>query len=82
MLIDWKKIKARRILREGKIKIDFETETKIYFKVFSKEEHSVIYDKIKKSFNCDCKWFSLKARECSHILAAKMYLEKIKKQSI
>lgn len=62
-------------MRENRIKIDFESENKIYFTVETKEKHSVIYDKMTKKFICDCKYFSLKSRECSHILAAKMFLE-------
>ena len=76
----WKKIKARRLVREGKVKIDFENEARIHFSVIGNETHYVIYDKIKDSYTCDCKWFSLKGKECSHILAAKMYLE-LKRQS-
>jgi hypothetical protein len=74
----WKKIKVRRLVRENRVKIDFETEARIHFTVKGSEEHYVIYDKIKNEFSCDCKWFALKKQECSHILACKLYLEKIK----
>ncbi|MEM0481135.1 MAG: SWIM zinc finger family protein [Candidatus Aenigmatarchaeota archaeon] len=74
----WLKIKARKLVREGKVRIDLENEVRIHFTVFSKEIHYVIFDKIKNEFSCDCKWFSLKGKECSHILAAKMYLESLK----
>jgi len=75
----WKKIKARRLLREGRVSKDFENELRIHFTVRSdRETHYVIYDKVKDKFICDCKWFSLKGIECSHILACKMLLEKEK----
>jgi hypothetical protein len=75
----WKKTKARRLVREGKIKIDFETDMRIHLTVKSKEEHFVIYDKVKNEFSCDCKWFALKKQECSHILACKIYLKNLGK---
>jgi hypothetical protein len=75
----WKKIKARRLLREGKVKIDLETEVRIHLTVKSSEEHYVIYDKLRNEFICDCKWFSLKRQECSHILACKLYLKNLGK---
>ncbi|MEM5820786.1 MAG: hypothetical protein QXP34_00485 [Candidatus Aenigmatarchaeota archaeon] len=77
----WKKIKARKLLREGRVSKDFENELRIHFTVKGYEDiHYVIYDKIKDEFSCDCKWFSLKKEECSHILACKMLLESEKEK--
>ncbi|MCS7093987.1 MAG: hypothetical protein RMJ18_02280 [Candidatus Aenigmarchaeota archaeon] len=65
--------KARRLLKEGRVRMDFETAKRIYFTVYSREVHSVIYEKSEKKFICDCKYFSVKAKECSHIKACKLY---------
>jgi len=68
--------KGFRIYRLGNVSIDFENEKRIYLKVRGESEvHSVIYDKITKKFICDCKWFSMKNQECSHIIAAKLFLK-------
>jgi hypothetical protein len=69
------KEKAQLLLKEGKIKKEFETEKRIYFKISNEEEHSVIFDKEKNKWKCDCKFFSLKQRTCSHILASKLFLK-------
>ncbi|MFH8038854.1 MAG: hypothetical protein QXJ14_02490 [Candidatus Aenigmatarchaeota archaeon] len=69
----YKKLKAYRFLREKKVKLDFETEKRIYFTVKSNEIHSVFFDKEKKEWFCDCKYFSLKLKECSHIIACKLF---------
>ena len=65
--------KAFKLLRENRVRKDFETELRIHFSVKGEtEEHDVIYDKIKKQWSCDCKYFSLHQKECSHILACKL----------
>jgi len=69
------KNKARSIFKEGKVKRKLETDKRIHFEVQGEtENHSVIYDKEKDEWNCDCKYFSLKEKECSHILASKLKL--------
>jgi hypothetical protein len=68
--------KALRILREGKVKKDIETEKRIHFTVQGETEtHSVIYDKIKKEWSCDCMYLTLREKTCSHILAAQLFLK-------
>lgn len=68
-------MKAKKLLREGKIKKEIETERRIHFKVQGEtEEHSVIFDKIEKKFLCDCPYFTLKEKYCSHIEAVKLFL--------
>lgn len=63
------------LFKSGKVKKEIETEKRIYFKVEGEtEEHSIIFDKIKKKFTCDCSYFSLKFRECSHIYAVKLFM--------
>lgn len=44
-----------------------------YFKVDGEtEKHSVIHDKTSGKWSCDCKFNSMKGRECSHIYACKI----------
>ena len=66
--------KAKRLVKENRVRFDFETFKRIYFTVYSREVHSVIYEKSKKNFICDCKYFSVKQKECSHIIACKIYM--------
>jgi len=73
-------IKARRLLKFGKVKLDFESTKRIYFTVYSREVHSVILDKLKNEFRCDCKYFSVKQKECSHIIACKLLLKYLEKK--
>ena len=70
------KEKALKFLKEGRVKKELETGRRIYFKVRGEtEEYSVIYDKQRKRFECDCPFHSLKGKECSHILAVKLYMK-------
>jgi hypothetical protein len=72
--------KARKLFREGRVRLDFESEKRIYFTVYSREVHSVIFDKEKNEFKCDCKYFSVKQIECSHIKACKLLLKDLEKK--
>ncbi len=72
--------KARRILREGRVRLDFKSEKRIYFTVYSREVHSVIFDRERNEFNCDCKYFSVKQKECSHIIACKLLIKDLEKK--
>jgi hypothetical protein len=72
--------KARKLFREGRVRLDFESEKRIYFTVYSRDVHSVIYDKERNEFKCDCKYFSVKQRECSHIKACKLLLKDLEKK--
>ncbi len=69
--------KARKLLSEGKVNRILETERRIHFKVIGQTEtHSVIFDKEKNSWSCDCKFSTLSEKNCSHIIAAKLFLKK------
>jgi len=69
--------KGKSLLKSGKVTKDFDTEKRIYFTVKGEsEKHSVIFEKEKKEFKCDCKFNSLHHKKCSHILAA-MLKEKV-----
>lgn len=69
--------KANQLLKEGRVKIEFETDKRIHFRVIGNtEEHSVIYDKEIDGYSCDCKFFTLKQKDCSHIVSAKLLMKK------
>ena len=61
--------KALQIFKDSRVKLDLETDKRMHFKVKGdSEEHSVIFDREKNSFLCDCKWGSLsKEGYCSHV---------------
>lgn len=63
-----KQEKAKRIVQEKKIKVDMENDKRIYF---TADNHSIYYDKTTVTWNCDCRYYSIKQKTCSHILAAK-----------
>ncbi len=50
-----------------------------YFKIHSNEDREVIYRRGK--WTCDCEWFSVKGTPCSHILAARIKLNELRKSS-
>lgn len=62
------------LFKEGKVKPDIDTPKRKYYKVHGDtEEHSVIYDKSKKQWKCDCQFFSLKIQDCSHTIACRLF---------
>jgi hypothetical protein len=64
------KAKAEQLVQEKKVKKDLETDRRIHFSVQGTNEvHSVIYDKEKDDWTCDCSYNSLKNKICSHITA-------------
>jgi hypothetical protein len=67
--------KAKKLFKEGRVKLDFESGKRVYFSVYSREIHSVIFEKEKNEFKCDCKYFSVKQKECSHIKACKLFIK-------
>ena len=66
------------LFSKGKVIKELETDKRIHFKVLSKDIHSVIFDKEKNIWQCDCKFSSLKEGICSHVYAA-MLKEKPRK---
>jgi hypothetical protein len=65
--------KAKQLVKEGRVKKQLETSKRIHFDVYGDtEKHSVIFDKTKSTYYCDCRYWSLKQKECSHIKAVKM----------
>ncbi|MBU5537533.1 MAG: hypothetical protein QW818_03485 [Candidatus Aenigmatarchaeota archaeon] len=62
--------KGKKLFESGKVTKDLDTPKRIYFTVRgTTEKHSVIFEKEKKEYNCDCKFNSLHHKRCSHILA-------------
>jgi hypothetical protein len=73
--------KAFKLLRERRVKKDLETDLRIHFSVKGETEmHGVIFDKIKNAWSCDCRYFSLHQKECSHILSCILLLKKLEKK--
>ena len=69
--------KGRKLFEEGKVHKEINTQKRAHFKVSgTSEEHSVIFDKRTGKYDCDCRFFTLRQKECSHILACKMLEEK------
>ncbi len=62
--------KGKLLLKSGKVTKDIDTNKRTYFSVEGEsEKHSVIFEKRKKEFKCDCKFNSLHHKRCSHIFA-------------
>jgi len=69
--------KGYQLFISNKVKLELESEKRIFFSVKSREKHSVIFDKEKGKWECDCAYFSIKGKECSHIIACKFYLRNL-----
>jgi len=78
--VSWKtRRKGYWLFRNGKVRKELETEKRIHFTVNTdSKKHSIIYDKMKNEWSCDCPYYSLKFRDCSHIIACRLFLEKEK----
>lgn len=72
--------KAERILNEKRISITYRNGTNVHFKIDGKDEHSVIRNR--KGYICDCYYFSIMCKPCSHIKAAKMMMNEDETQKI
>jgi len=72
--------KARRLVMENRVKFVGLIGSSLYFSVKSKErEHKVIFRIPTRKWLCDCEYFSIKAKDCSHIIACKLWLRRRKK---
>jgi uncharacterized Zn finger protein len=61
------------LFKQGKVKKEIETDKRIHFRVQGETStYSVIFDKEKNEFICDCKFGSLKNGICSHAYACKL----------
>lgn len=62
--------KGKILFEKGKVIKDIDTNKRVYFTVEGEsEKHSVIFEKEKKEWKCDCKFNSLHHKRCSHIIA-------------
>jgi len=74
--------KAVKLLESNRIKKELETDRRVHFSVQGEtEEHSVIYDKLKDDWVCDCRYWSLRQKTCSHIIAAQLKMKMEEKRS-
>ncbi len=73
--------KGYEIFKKKRIQKSLETKRRIHFNVLGETSvHYVIYDKLKNVFTCDCQYFSLHQKPCSHIYAAYLLLKSTKKE--
>ena len=77
--------KAKWILDNNKINIDENTDNRVSYKAIyissrNKETiHRITFDKTKMLWSCECKHWSIKMKNCSGIIAAKvMWFNEIK----
>ena len=70
-----KEKKAKKLVKEKKVTIDIINNKRLHFTVNSNETHTVIFDKQKIGWSCDCKHSSVQQKTCSHIIACKEYYE-------
>jgi len=69
--------KAEKLVQEGKVKKEVESDKRTHFTVQgTTEKHSVIFDKEKGNWSCDCKYSSLYQKSCSHIVACQKIMTK------
>jgi uncharacterized Zn finger protein len=68
--------KGIRLFRTGRVKKGIDTDRRTHFVVQGEtEQYSVIFDKTRSKWSCDCKFHSMKERECSHIYACKLSMK-------
>jgi hypothetical protein len=66
-------LKAKKLLKNNEVQLNFLLNKKAYFKV---KNYEVIINLKDKKVTCSCNYFLLKRKLCSHILAALLYLFK------
>ena len=68
--------KSRKLLKNGKVRKDMDSEKRLFFTVDGESEsYSVIFDRDKGIWSCECKYSSMKNKECSHIHACKLFIK-------
>ena len=73
-------VKAKELADSGKVVFEGLVGSSLYFKVISTSEHQVIFRITTNRWLCNCEYFSIKSRDCSHILACKYWLLKNEKE--
>ena len=69
------KRKGEIILSKKRVQRVSSTNERIHFQVDGTETHMVVLDLVKRQWSCDCKYWSLHAKPCSHIYAAYLLLD-------
>lgn len=65
--------KGKKLFEEGKARKEVNTDRRTHYKVIGDtEDHSIIFDKVKDKWTCDCRYSALQNKECSHIIACKL----------
>lgn len=71
-------VKALRLVDEGRVKIEDETDKAVYFSVDGETGRWLVRLMRDNTFNCTCTWGSLQGAShgafCSHVLAAVLVL--------
>ena len=68
--------KALLLFKKKMVRIELETDKRIHFFVEGETDtHSVIFDKERKKWECDCEFSTLKHKPCSHIVASYLFLK-------
>ena len=69
--------RAEGIIKEGHIRITGWGRFRLHFTVLTNKKHYVFYDRMKNRWHCDCNYYTVQGKLCSHIIASKFYLKKI-----
>jgi hypothetical protein len=72
------RMKAIRLLKEGKVKAELITDRNIHFRVEGDTgTYTVKFNRVENEWSCDCKRWVMKGLQCSHILASELLLSKL-----
>lgn len=75
--------KARILKDEERVEFEGQMGSSLYFKVFSGDKtYQVIFRGPTKQWLCECPYFTIKAKTCSHVLACKLKLKEVRKNEI
>ena len=68
--------KARKLKETQNVSFEGQMGSSLYFKVRSGDrEYQVIFRGPQKQWLCDCQYFVMKAKTCSHVIACKLWLK-------
>lgn len=70
--------RAKKALKiSDTVELVLDTSQRKYFRVMGEtKEHEVIYNKRKNIWICDCPYFTMKSKYCSHILSVHVFLQR------
>ncbi|HDR53736.1 MAG TPA: hypothetical protein ENN60_03670 [archaeon] len=68
--------KARMLKETDRVECEGQLGSSLYFKVYSGDKvYQVSFRGPKKQWLCDCQYFVIKAKTCSHVLACKLWIK-------